>query len=158
MASLNRVQLIGNLGQDPELRYTQNQTAVCTLSVATTENRLNANGDREPQTTWHRVVVWSKQAENCNKYLGKGRQIYVDGRLQTRSWEDQNGNKRYTTEVVAQSVLFLGGSQGGASRDNSNQQGQSFGGGSPQGVPAAGGGAPASMPSMGADSLDDIPF
>ncbi len=153
MASLNRVQLIGNLGQDPELRYTQNQTAVCTLSVATTENRLNANGDREPQTTWHRVVVWSKQAENCNKYLGKGRQVYVDGRLQTRSWEDQNGNKRYTTEVVAQSVLFLGGSAGGANRDNTQQQQNSndFGG-------APSGGAPASMPSMGADNLDDIPF
>ncbi len=157
MASLNRVQLIGNLGQDPELRYTQNQTAVCTLSVATTENRLNAAGEREPQTTWHRVVVWSKQAENCNKYLGKGRQVYVDGRLQTRSWEDQNGNKRYTTEVVAQSVLFLGGNAGGANRDQSNQQQNhgdpsGFGGGAPSG------GAPAPMPNMGTDSLDDIPF
>jgi len=158
MASLNRVQLIGNLGQDPELRYTQNQTAVCTLSVATTENRLNASGEREPQTTWHRVVVWSKQAENCNKYLGKGRQVYVDGRLQTRSWEDQNGNKRYTTEVVAQSVLFLGGNAGGASRDTQQQQyqPQNQGGNDFGGAPA--GGAPASMPAMGSDSLDDIPF
>ncbi len=126
MASLNRVQLIGNLGADPELRYTQNQAPVCSLSVATKEFRTDANGNREETTSWHRVVAWNKVAENCGKYLAKGRQVFVEGRLQTRSWEDQNGNKRYTTEIVAQTVQFLG-----SARDN---QGASagFGGGQQQ--------------------------
>ena len=165
MASLNRVQLIGNLGQDPEIRYTQSQTAVCTLSLATTEYRNNAEtGEKEANTTWHRVVVWGKTAENCGKYLSKGRQAYVEGRLQTRQWEDQNGQKRYTTEVVAQNVLFLGG-QGqstGAMRGNAPSAGgqQQMGGGQQQqqgGGQSMGGSQ--DFGSGGMDpSLEDIPF
>lgn len=116
MASLNKVIVMGNLGQDPELRYTQNQTAVATLNVATTDVRVDQAGQRQEFTEWHRVVVWSKQAENCAKYLTKGRPVLVEGRLQTRSWEDKTGAKRYTTEIVAQNVVFLG-SGGGARAD-----------------------------------------
>jgi len=111
MASLNRVLILGNLGRDPELRYTQNQTAVVTLNVATTDFRL-VEGQRQDQTEWHRVVVWGKQAENCNKYLKKGRSVLVEGRLQTRSYDDKSGVKRYSTEIVAQNVKFIGGSGG----------------------------------------------
>lgn len=117
MASLNRVLIIGNLGQDPELRYTQNQTAVATLNVATTDVRTDKEGKKVETTEWHRVIVWNKQAENCSKYLAKGRAVFVEGRLQTRSWDDKtSGQKRYTTEIVAQNVQFLGGA-GGAARD-----------------------------------------
>lgn len=113
MASFNRVVILGNLGQNPELRFTTNQTAVCTLNIATTEYRTGADGQRVEQTEWHRVVAFSKQAENCHKYLAKGRSVLVEGRLQTRSWEDQKtGQKRYTTEIVAQTVQFIGGGQG----------------------------------------------
>ena len=97
---------MGNLGQDPELRYTQNQTAVVTLNVATTEN-WTKDGQRQEQTEWHRVIVWNKQAENCAKYLAKGRSVFVEGKLQTRSWDDRNGQKRYTTEITASNVQFL---------------------------------------------------
>ena len=114
MASLNRVQLIGNLGQDPELRHTASNTAVCTLNIATTDSRVDKDGQRKETTEWHRVIVWSKQAENCARYLTKGKQVFVDGRLQTRSWEDkQTGQKRFTTEIVASNVQFLGGAGGG---------------------------------------------
>jgi len=107
MASVNKVILVGGLTAAPELKYTQNQTAVCNFSVATSEKY----NDKE-QVEYHRVVCWNKTAENCSKYLDKGRQVYIEGRLQTRSWEDKEGQKRYTTEVVAQTVQFLGGSKG----------------------------------------------
>lgn len=106
--SLNRVMIIGNLGQDPELRYTANQTPVATFSIATTDYRVAADGQRQETTEWHRVVVWSKMAENCAKFLAKGRTVFVEGKLQTRSWDDkQTGQKRYQTEIVAQNVQFL---------------------------------------------------
>ncbi len=171
MASLNRVHIIGNLGQDPELRYTQNKTAVCTLNIATTEYRTNESGEKDSQTTWHRVVVWSKQAENCSKFLKKGRQVYIEGKLQTRQWEDQSGNKRYTTEVVAQNVQFLGSREGntqgysepnaGVSQQGSNQQ-QGFG--QQQGSNYQANSNPVPSMSQGQamaasdPSLDDIPF
>ena len=107
--SVNKVILVGNLGQDPELRYTSSGTAVCNLSVATTDYWTDKSGQRQERTEWHRVVVWDKQAEHCNQYLSKGRQVYVEGQLQTRSWEDANNNKRYTTEINAKTVRFLGG-------------------------------------------------
>lgn len=107
MASVNKVMVMGRLGQDPELRYTQNQTAVCTLSIATTEYRMGQDGQRQEMTEWHRAVAWGKQAENASKYLAKGRGVFIEGRLQTRSWENQNGQKRYTTEIVANNVQFL---------------------------------------------------
>ena len=106
--SLNKVQIIGNLGGDPELKYTASQTAVANFSVATKDSKKDKEGNRQEFTEWHRVVVWDKQAENCSKFLTKGRQVYVEGRIQTRSWEDKDGNKKYTTEIVAQNVQFLG--------------------------------------------------
>ncbi len=108
-ASFNKVIIMGNLGQDPELRYTPSQVPVVTLSVATTDYRKDASGNSQEVTDWHRVVVWNKQAENCSKYLAKGRSVLVDGRLQTRSWVDKTtGQKRYATEIIANSVQFLG--------------------------------------------------
>jgi single-strand DNA-binding protein len=151
MAGVNKVILVGNLGRDPELRYTSNGTPVCQLSVATTRAYTNrATNERVEDTEWHRVVVWSKQAEHCNQYLSKGRQVYVEGRLQTRSYDDKDGIKRYSTEVVADTVQFLGG--GGR------------GGGAPSGSSATDAGPPAASPDYGGDYApsdpgdDDIPF
>ena len=117
MASVNKVILIGNLGRDPELKYTQNQTPVCNLSVATNEVWNDKSGERQQRTEWHRVVVWGRQGENASKYLKKGSQVYVEGSLATRQWEDRDGQKRYTTEVKALTVQFLDrrGDQGSAS-------------------------------------------
>jgi len=114
MASVNRVILIGNLGRDPELRYTQSGQAVANFSLATTDRFSNREGERQERTEWHRIVAWGRTAELCAQYLSKGRSVYVEGRLQTNEWEDKEGQKRRTTEVVAQSVQFLGGrGQGG---------------------------------------------
>ncbi|MDR1726418.1 MAG: single-stranded DNA-binding protein [Acidobacteriota bacterium] len=115
MASLNKVILIGNLGKDPETRYTQSNQAVATFSLATTDNWTGADGNRQERTEWHRVVAWGKLADLCQRYLTKGRQVYVEGRIQSREWTDQGGNKRTTTEINASSILFLGNrnSQGG---------------------------------------------
>lgn len=124
---LNKVMIIGNLGQDPELRYTQNGTAVCNLSVATNEKWTDKNGQKQERTEWHRVVVWGAQAENCEKYLSKGRQVYVEGSLQTREWQDNNGVTKHTTEVKAQVVTFLsGGDGGGGSRPSSAPTNEQF--------------------------------
>jgi len=114
--SLNKAMIIGNLGKDPELRYTQSGRAVANLSVATNEKWTDNDGNPQERTEWHRVVVWGRQAENCEKYLSKGRQVYVEGRIQTRDWTDNDGNKRYSTEIVAQTVQFLsGGGSAGSS-------------------------------------------
>jgi len=113
MASVNKVILIGNLGADPELRYTSGGTPVTDLRLATNRRFKGKDGNWQDDTQWHRVVVWAKQAENCKEYLSKGGSVYVEGRLQTRQWEDRDGNKRYTTEVVADTVQFLGGRGGG---------------------------------------------
>jgi single-strand DNA-binding protein len=107
--SVNKVILIGHLGADPEIRYIQSGAPVAKLRIATNENWTNKSGQKEEKTEWHTVVAWSKLAENAGKYLTKGRQIYVEGRLQTRSWDDKEGNKRYTTEIVATNIQFLGG-------------------------------------------------
>ena len=115
MASVNRVILIGNLGRDPELRYLQSGQAVTTFSVATNDRWTDRDGKPQERTEWHRVVVWGKQAENCANYLAKGRSVYIEGRLQTREWEDKEGQKRQTTEVVAQTVQFLGSRDGAGS-------------------------------------------
>lgn len=113
--SINKVTLLGNLGSDPEVRYTQSGKPVASFSIATTEaGRSTPGQEREARTEWHKVVVWDRLAELCGQYLSKGRQVYVEGRLQTRQWEDRNGQKQYTTEIVAREVLFLGG---GAGRD-----------------------------------------
>jgi len=157
MASFNRAIIIGNLGQDPELRHTQNQTAVCTLNLATTDYKTSADGQKQEFTEWHRVVVWGRQAENCGKYLAKGRSVMVEGRIQTRAWDDKQGQKRYTTEIVAQSVQFLGG---GATRSQGQSQGQGQGGYSPEPAMNDNSGMDMDM-NMGGPStpgLDDIPF
>ena len=108
MASLNRVLIMGNLGRDPELRYTPSQTAICSLNIATNEDWTDKSGVRQKKTEWHRVVVWGKQGENVSKYLSKGSQVLVEGSLTTSSWDDaQTGQKRYKTEIKAQRVHFL---------------------------------------------------
>lgn len=108
MGSVNKVILIGNLGKDPEVRSSSGGTAITSFSLATNEVRSNKDGQREVRTEWHRVVAFGKLAEICGQYLTKGKQVYVEGRLQTRSWEDREGNKRSTTEVVAASMVMLG--------------------------------------------------
>src|SRR5690606_30979138 len=114
MASgVNKVILVGHLGADPELRYTQSCSGVCGLRVATNESWTDRSGQRQERTERHRVAGWGKQAENCSKCLSKGRQVYVEGRLRTRSWDDRDGNKRYTTEIIANDIQFLGGRDGG---------------------------------------------
>ena len=120
MASVNRVIILGNLGQDPELRYTPGGAPVCNFNVATSETWTDRDGNKQTTTEWHRIVVWNKQAENCAKYLAKGRTVYVEGRLQTRSWDDKTtGQKRYMTDVVAQNIQFMGGA---TARDNNSNQ------------------------------------
>ncbi|MHB8377746.1 MAG: single-stranded DNA-binding protein [Dehalococcoidia bacterium] len=113
MAGLNKVMLIGNVGKDPEMRYTANGSAVTTFSLACNRTFTGADGERREETDWFDIVTWTKLAELCSQFLQKGRQAYVEGRLHTRSWEGQDGQKRYRTEVVAQTVLFLGGAPGG---------------------------------------------
>ncbi len=137
MASVNKVILIGNLGRDPELRYTQSGQAVANFTIATSERFANREGAQQERTEWHRIVTWGKTAENCAQYLAKGRSVYIEGRLQTREWEDKEGQKRYTTEISAQRVQFLGGPRSGGGS-----------GGPPPGD--AGGGPP--------EPADDIPF
>jgi len=112
MAGLNKVMVIGNLGKDPEMRFTANGSSVTTFSVAVSR-QYTVDGERREETEWVRVVTWNKLAEQCNQFLQKGRKVYVEGRMQTRSWDGQDGQKRYTTEVVAQDVQFLDRGLGG---------------------------------------------
>ena len=113
---MNKVILVGNLGNDPELRHTQGGDAVANFNLATSEQWTDKQGNKQEKTEWHKVVVWGKQAENCAKYLVKGRQVLVEGSLQTRSYDDKDGNTRYTTEVKAQAVKFLSTGGGGGGR------------------------------------------
>jgi single-strand DNA-binding protein len=115
MAGVNKVILIGNLGRDPELRYTPGGQPVANFSIATSEswNKKDGSG-REERTEWHRIVAWGRTAELCAQYLSKGRTVYIEGRLQTREWENKEGQKQRTTEVVANTVQFIGGGAGGA--------------------------------------------
>ncbi len=122
MFGINRVILIGNLGADPEVRSTANQQSVTQFNLATSESWVNRKGERQEKTEWHRIVVWGKLAETCAKYLTKGRQVFVDGRLQTRSWETDQGQKRFTTEVIANQVLFLGRSSQGVSKEELSEE------------------------------------
>jgi single-strand DNA-binding protein len=142
MAGVNKVILIGNLGRDPELRYTQSGQPVANFTLATSETwNKREGGGKEERTEWHRVVAWGRTAELCAQYLAKGRTVYIEGRLQTREWENREGQKQRTTEVVAQTVQFLGSPGRGGSAS--------------AGSPAAGGfdeGVPEPPPP------DDIPF
>ena len=115
MAGINKAILIGRLGSDPEVRYTPSGVAVANFNIATSEEWKDKDtGEKKERTEWHRIVAWSKLGEICGEYLSKGRQVYIEGRIQTRSWEDRDGNKRYTTEIVATDVQFLGGRDAGA--------------------------------------------
>ena len=151
-----KVQLIGNLGKDPEVRFAASGNAVANLRVGCTERVRTKEGNWEDKTEWVSVVCFGKTAENAGQYLAKGRQIFAEGRLQTREWNDKEGNKRYSTEVLANQILFLGGGQGGA--------GAGKGGGAPRGAPAAGGGGGGGGSEAPMDdappplSDDDIPF
>lgn len=117
MASVNKAIIVGNLGKDPEVKYTTGGQAVANFSVATSDKWADKSGEKQERTEWHRIVVWGKTAENCAKYLKKGRSVYIEGRIQTREWADKEGQKRYTTEIVASMVQFLGGKGDGAASD-----------------------------------------
>jgi single-strand DNA-binding protein len=112
MSSVNKVILIGNLGKDPEIRYINENTPVANFSLATTESYKDKNGQRQDITEWHNIVAWRSLAEISEKFLKKGKQIYVEGRIRTRSWDDKDGNKRYTTEIVAETIQMLGKREG----------------------------------------------
>ena len=142
MAGINKVILIGRLGSDPEVRYTPSGVAVANFNIATSEEwKDKDSGEKRERTEWHRIVAWRRLGEICGEYLSKGKQVYIEGRLQTRDWEDRDGNKRYTTEIVASDVQFLG------ARDSSDSgRPRSTGSADFQGGPAQG---PAD---------DDIPF
>ena len=146
MGSVNKVILVGNLGRDAELRYTPGGAAVATLNLATTEVWNDKGGQRQEKTEWHRIVLWGKQAESLQEYLTKGKQIYVEGKLQTRQWDDKDGNKRYTTEIKADRITLLGGGGGGGRGASMDRGGSavSHGGGD--------------EPPMEPITDDDIPF
>ncbi len=111
MGSVNKVILVGNLGADPELKYTPSGTAVCNLRIATTETYKDKAGQKQEKTEWHRITIWAQQGENAAKYLAKGRSVYIEGRLETRSY-DKDGQKHYATDIIANQVVFLGGGNG----------------------------------------------
>ena len=125
MAGVNKVFLIGRLGQDPEVKFTQSGTAVVNFSLATSETwKDKDSGEKNEKTEWHKVVAWRRLAEICGEYLHKGSQVYIEGKLQTRSWEDQDGNKRWTTEVVANQMTMLGSKGDVSDRQDPSPQNQ----------------------------------
>ena len=149
---VNKVILVGRLGADPDMRYTPSGQGVCEMRLATSESWNDKNGQRQERTEWHRIVVWGKRAEICSKYLSKGRQVYVEGRIQTRSWDDKDGNKRYMTEIIAQDVQFLGGGGRDEGRDSRNSDPPPPSEGDIAGAFAGAGGGGGGGPD------DDIPF
>lgn len=149
MASLNKVMLIGNLGKDPEVRYTATGTAVASFSMATTEKFKNKSGEWEDRTEWHNVTLWARLAEIAGEYLAKGKNVFIEGRLQTRKWQDRDGKDRYTTEVVAEKMQMLGGGKTGSGTSGSNSAAS---GGGTGGHTGNGMDEPAFNPD------DDIPF
>lgn len=144
--SLNKVMLIGRLGQDPEVKYTANGTAVCNFSLATSETYKDKSGERQDKTEWHKLVAFGRTAEICGEYLSKGKQIYIEGKIQTRNWEGSDGKKNYMTEVLVNQMQMLG------------SKGDSTGGGG--GYSQGGGGQqePPTIEEPPAPDLDDIPF
>jgi single-strand DNA-binding protein len=157
-SGVNKVILIGNLGAPPELRYTPGGQAVANFRIATNEKWTDKSGQSQERTEWHRIVVWGKLAELCNQYLTKGRQVYVEGRMQTREWLDKENKKNYTTEVVAQQVTFLGG-RDGASAGRGGPTTEDFGPPPPElGQDGGGSGDLLAGSSNGAQQADDIPF
>jgi len=108
MAGINKAILVGRLGKDPEIRYTPSGTAIANFTMATSENYKDKDGQKQERTEWHRIVAFGKLAEICGEYLAKGKQVYIEGRIQTRSWDDKEGNKKYMTEIVANTMQMLG--------------------------------------------------
>jgi single-strand DNA-binding protein len=153
--SVNRVTLIGHLGADPEVRYTPSGAPVASFRIATSENWTDKEGQKQTRTEWHRIVVWNKLAELCGEYLSKGRQVYLEGRLQTRQWDDRDGNKRYTTEIVAREVVFLGSRGDGAPAARRTEEGAPASTAANTGSGAADTGFDYGPPPMGDD---DVPF
>ena len=160
MASVNKVILIGNLGRDPETRYTTGGDAICNLNIATSEQWKDKSGEKQERTEWHRVVLFGRQAEIAGEYLKKGRSVYIEGRLQTRKYTDKDGVEKYSTEIVGDRMQLLGSREGGGGGDvdfgggGGSRGGGSAGGGAGSGT-KSGGGAKRSNP----DELDDdIPF
>ncbi len=166
MASVNKVIIIGNLGRDPEVRYTPSGAAVCNLRIATTRNwKSRDSGERQEETEWHSVVLYDRQAEVAGEYLKKGRPVYIEGRLKTRKWQDKEGQDRYTTEIVAETMQLLGGrdSMGGGGGDaGGDDEGGGYSRPAPRPAPAprqAPAPRPAPKSSTGFDDMDDdIPF
>jgi single-strand DNA-binding protein len=163
MASVNKVILVGNLGRDPEVRYSPNGGAICNVTIATSRQRKNKDsGEKSEETEWHRVVFFDRLAEIAGEYLKKGRSVYVEGRLQTRKWQDKDGVEKYTTEVIASEMQMLGGREGmgapSAEEDRGGYAGEGGGGrAAPASRPAAS--RPAPKSSTGFDNMDDdIPF
>lgn len=144
---LNKAILIGNLGADPETRFTQDGTCVCNLRLATTEKFKNRNGEQQERTEWHRVVLWGRLGEIANQYLKKGARVYIEGKIETRKWQDQSGQDRYTTEIRANEMKMLGGSG----------QGGSMGGGQGSGYQQQGGGYQQNSAPSNSDPFADAP-
>ncbi len=161
---INKVIIVGNLGKDPEVRYMPSGGAVANLTIATSESwKDKATGEQKEQTEWHRVVMFNRLGEIAGEYLKKGSQVYIEGKLQTRKWQDNNGQDRYTTEIVASEMQMLGGRGGSGGGDFGGQGGgQSYGGGqqAPRGGQQGGQSAPAGNQNSGGfdDFDDDIPF
>lgn len=150
MASVNKVIIVGNLGADPEVRYTQGGQIVVNFNIATNERWTNKQTNQpEERTEWHRIVVWGRLAELCRDYLAKGRPVYLEGRLQTRKWEDKQGQTRYTTEIIAQAIQFLGAPQGREDKISDASSPSSHA--EPEAVTTQGGPPPF-------DASEDIPF
>jgi len=138
MAGVNKVILVGNLGADPEIRYTPSGTAVANFRLATSETRANKDGQKETRTEWHKIVTFGKLAEICGEYLAKGKQVYIEGKIQTRSWDDKDGNKKYMTEIVANTMQMLGGKDSSAPSSSSSSEGPGY--------------------DMPPSDIDDVPF
>lgn len=158
--SVNKVILVGRLGQNPEVRYTPSGAAVANFSVATNQSWTDKQGQKQERTEWHRIVVFGKLAELCNQYLQKGRQVYVEGRLQTRQWQDQSNQTRYTTEVLAQTIQFLGAGAGASTSPQMGAQ-DSMGAAPEQPFARPSGATAAGGPQLNHDPVfteDDIPF
>jgi single-strand DNA-binding protein len=160
---INKVILVGNLGRDPEVRYSANGAAIANITIATSDQWTDKqSGQKQERTEWHRVVLFNRLGEIAGEYLKKGSQVYIEGKLQTRKWQDQNGQDRYTTEIVANEMQMLGGR--GGSADFAPSQGAGYGGGQQQSAPQQFGGGAQSAPAAPAggsnfdDFDDDIPF
>jgi single-strand DNA-binding protein len=160
--TLNKAMLIGRLGKDPEIRYTKSGSAVANFTVATDDGYKDAQGNRQERTEWHNIVAWGKLADFAHNYLKKGREVYIEGRIQTREWTDKENNKRHTTEIVANTIRFVGPRPQGEGGPRSSEEPAGYGGPGRGGNANRGGGRPSTPPPAGEGGddymEDDIPF